>query len=129
MSSLKEQGDFFLDAYSSNTRQLGCVISRKALAEVFIDFTEELKHTETNPMCKIRQGRCTSRRHSKTKIHQRSPYAPKCEDRSQEETEWQEQGARKAAWRLAKSVFKIQGEKQSSILLILGKIGACLHQI
>ena len=31
------------------------------------------------------------------------------EDRSQEEIEWQEQGAREAAWKLAKSVFKIKG--------------------
>ena len=31
--------------------------------------------------------------------HQRSPNAPKFEDRSHEETEWQEQGAREAAWR------------------------------
>ena len=38
--------------------------------------------------------------------HQRSPNAPKFEDRSQEETEWQEQGAREAAWKLAKSVFR-----------------------
>ena len=37
--------------------------------------------------------------------HQRNPNAPKFEDRSQEETEWQEQGARGAAWRLPK-VFK-----------------------
>ena len=36
--------------------------------------------------------------------HQRNPNAPKFEDRSQEETEWQEQGAREAAWKLAKSV-------------------------
>ena len=38
-------------------------------------------------------------------LHQRSPNAPKFEDRSQEETEWREQGAREAAWKLAKSVF------------------------
>ena len=36
--------------------------------------------------------------------HQRSPNAPKFEDRSQKESEWQEQGAREAAWKLAKSV-------------------------
>ena len=53
--------------------------------------------------------------------HQRNPNAPKFEDRSQEETEWQEQGAREAAWRLAKSVSKIQGEKQRSIFLTIGK--------
>ena len=35
--------------------------------------------------------------------HQRNPSAPKFEDRSQEETDWQERCAREAAWRLAKS--------------------------
>ena len=35
--------------------------------------------------------------------HQRSPNAQKIEDRSQEETEWREQGAREEAWKLAKS--------------------------
>ena len=39
--------------------------------------------------------------------HQRNSNAPKFEDRSQEEAEWQEQGAREAAWRLAKSVLKL----------------------
>ena len=34
--------------------------------------------------------------------HERSTNAPKFEDRSQEETEWQEQGAREAAGKLAK---------------------------
>ena len=38
--------------------------------------------------------------------HQRSPNAPQFEDRSQEETEWQEHGAREAAWKLAKNVLK-----------------------
>ena len=36
--------------------------------------------------------------------HERSSNAPKLQDRSQEETEWQEQGAREAAWKLAKRV-------------------------
>ena len=35
-------------------------------------------------------------------LHLRSSNAPKFEDRSQEETEWQEQAAREAAWKLAK---------------------------
>ena len=38
--------------------------------------------------------------------HERSPNAPKFEDRSQEETEWQERCAREAEWKLATSVFK-----------------------
>ena len=52
--------------------------------------------------------------------HQRNPSAPKFEDRPQEETEWQEQGAREAAWRLAKNIFK--GETQNNILLTFGKL-------
>ena len=46
--------------------------------------------------------------------HQRSPNAPKFEDRSQEETEWQEQGAREAAWRLAKSVLKLKDHERAT---------------
>ena len=43
--------------------------------------------------------------------HQRDPNAPKFEDRSQEETEKQERCAREAAWRLAKNILKLNGEK------------------
>ena len=34
-----------------------------------------------------------------------SPNAPKFEERSQEETEWQEQGAREAEWKTNKATF------------------------
>ena len=47
-------------------------------------------------------------------LHERSTNAPKFEVRSQEETEWQEQGARKAAWKLAKSVFKLKGQERAT---------------
>ena len=47
--------------------------------------------------------------------------APKFEDRSQEETEWHEQGAREAAWKLAKNVIKLKGAPKSYILLTFGK--------
>ena len=64
-------------------------------------------------------------RHTETKIlrsdtfvpgepHQRSPNAPKLKDRSQEETEWQEQGAREAAWKLAKSVLKLKEKNEAA---------------
>ena len=46
--------------------------------------------------------------------HQRNPNAPKFEDRSQEETEWQEQGAREAAWKLAKSVLKLKEHERAT---------------
>ena len=40
--------------------------------------------------------------------NQRNPNAPKFEDRSQEETAWQERCAREAAWRLAKSILNLK---------------------
>ena len=46
--------------------------------------------------------------------HERSPNAPKFEDRSKEETEWQEQGAREAAWKLAKSVLKFKEHERAT---------------
>ena len=59
--------------------------------------------------------------------HQRNPNASKFEDRSQEETEWQERCAREAAWKLAKIILKLKEKnKQSSILLTFGKwVSAC----
>ena len=46
--------------------------------------------------------------------HERSANAPKLEDRSQEEIEWQEQGAREAAWKLAKNVLKIKEHQRAT---------------
>ena len=46
--------------------------------------------------------------------HERSPNAPKFEDRSQEETERQELGAREAAWKLAKNVFKLKEHERAA---------------
>ena len=46
--------------------------------------------------------------------HQRKPNDPKFEDRSQEETEWQERCARDAAWRLAESILKLKEEKKTA---------------
>ena len=49
-----------VNAYSSKYTTIGLRISRYGAAEVFIDFTEELKQTETNPMCSIHKSRRTS---------------------------------------------------------------------
>ena len=46
--------------------------------------------------------------------HERSPNAPKFEDRSLEETEWQELGAREAACKLAKNVFKLKEHEKAA---------------
>ena len=47
--------------------------------------------------------------------HQRSSNAPKFEDRSQEETEWQEQGSREAAWKLAKNVINLKEHERATL--------------
>ena len=46
--------------------------------------------------------------------HQRNPNAPKFEDRSQEETEWQEQCAREAAWKVAKNILKLKEKDKTT---------------
>ena len=47
-------------------------------------------------------------------LHQCNTSAPKFEDRSQEETEVQEQGAREGGWRLAKSVLKLKEHERAT---------------
>ena len=122
---------------SSDARQLGCV---------FQDMTpsKSILRKGTDMQRPIRRVKFTKAIARHTKIrdqspslgyicfgepHERSPNAPKFEDRSLEETEWQEQGAREAAWKLAKSVLKLKEHERATILLIFGKIGACLHQL
>ena len=46
--------------------------------------------------------------------HERNPNTPNFEDRSQEETEWQEQSTREAAWRLAESVLKLKEKNKAA---------------
>ena len=51
-----------------------------------------------------------------------TPNAPKFEDRSQEETEWQERWARQAAWRLAKRIVKLKMKNKTAFLPTFGKL-------
>ena len=51
---------------------IGLRIPGYGAAEVFIDFTEELRHTETDPMCKIHKSRRTSRWLSRPKSFARN---------------------------------------------------------
>ena len=46
--------------------------------------------------------------------HQRNPNAPKFEDRTQEETEWQERCARETAWKLAKNILKLKEKHKTA---------------
>ena len=103
---------------------IGLRISGYGAAEVFIDFAEELRHTEANLMCSIHQSRATSRQHSRPKTiawdnlprcsSPAKPQAPKFEDRSQEETERQERDAREAAWKMARCILKLKEKHKTT---------------
>ena len=116
---------------SSSTRQLGCVFQDmeppklSSILRKSSDMQKPIQRVKFTKAvarhAKIRDQDPSLKKNCPGEPHQRSPNAPKFEDRSLEETEWQEQGAREAAWRLARSVFKIKGEKQSNIFLTFGK--------
>ena len=53
-------------------------------------------------------------RSCRAETHQRSPNAPKFEDRSQEETEWQEHCVREAASKLAKEILKLKEKHKAT---------------
>ena len=106
------------------TRQLGCVCQDMEPPK-----SSSILRKSSNILKPIRCVRCTKAvvRHANIRDqnpslgmicpgdpHQRDPNAPQFEDRSQEETEWQEQGAREAAWRLAKSVFKLKEHERAT---------------
>ena len=104
----------------SDARQLGCV---------FQDMTKSILRKSTDmpkPIQRVKFKKAIAR-HTKIRdqnpslgyicpgeLHERSPNAPKFKDRSQEETEWQEQGAREAAWKLAKSVLKLKEHERAA---------------
>ena len=113
-----------LDAYSSSTRQLGCVSQDMEPPK-----SSSILRKSSNIRKPIRCVRFTEAvaRHAYIRDqnpslgyicpgepHQRSPNAPNFEDWSQEETEWQEQGAREAAWKLAKSVLKLKEHERAT---------------
>ena len=119
---------------SSNARQLGCVFQDmkppKSILRKCTDMRKPIQRVKFTKAIarhtKIRDKNPSLGMICPGEPHQRSPNAPKFEDRSQEETEWQEQGAREAAWKLAKSVLKLK-EKMEQHSSHLRKIGACLH--
>ena len=103
---------------SSSTRQLGCVFQDMEPPKLS-SILRKSSHMQ-KPIQRVKFTKAIAR-HTKIRDqnpslglicpgepHQRSPNAPNFEDRSQEETESQEQGAREAAWKLAKSVLKLK---------------------
>ena len=98
---------------SSNGRQLGCVFQDMTQPKSILRKSTDMQR----PIQRVKFTKAIAR-HTKIRDqnpslgyicrgepHQRSPNAPQFEDRSLEETEWQEQGAPEAAWKLAKRVL------------------------
>ena len=106
---------------SSDARQLGCVFQDmkppKAILRKSTDMRKPIQRVKFTKAfarhTKIRDQNPSLGYICPGESHERSPNAPKFEDRSQEETEWQEQGAREAAWKLAKSVLKLKEHERA----------------
>ena len=118
----KKLGQNSSNRQSSDARQLGCA---------FQDMTppKSILRKCTDMWKPIRRVKFTKAiaRHTKPRDqnpslgyicpgepHERGANAPKFEDRSQEETEWQEQGAREAARKLASSVLKLNEHERAT---------------
>ena len=107
----QKNGDKSAVAVLKVTRQLGCVcqdMEPPKSTTILRKSSNILKPIRCVRFTKavLRHANIRDQNHSFAKIcpgdpHQRNPNAPKFEDRSQEETEWQERCAREAAWSLA----------------------------
>ena len=106
---------------SYNTRQLGCVfqdmeppkmssILRKS-SDIQKPIQRDISRKPLHVMLTFETKILRSDAFAQVNLISVAPTLPKFEDRTQEETEWQEQGARETAWKLAKSVFKKQRRK------------------
>ena len=109
---------------SSNTRQFGCVFQdmeppkSSSILRKSTDIRKPIRRVKFTKVV-ARHAYIRDQNPSLGMIcpgdpHQRNPNAPKFEDRSQEETEWQEQCAREAAWKLAKNVFKLKEHEKAT---------------
>ena len=109
---------------SSNTWQLGCVFQDMVppkLSSILRKSSDKQKPIQrvkfTNAIAryaKIRDQNLELGMICLGEPHQRSPNAPKFEDRSQEETEWQERWALEAALRLANSILTLKEKIQAT---------------
>ena len=107
---------------SSNARQLGCVFQDmkppKSILRQSSDMQKPIQCVKFTKAfarhTKIRDQNPSLGYLCPGEPHERSPNAPKFEDRSQEETEWQEQGAREAGWRPAKSVLNLKEHERAT---------------
>ena len=126
-------------AYSSNTPKLGCVfqgMEPPKCSSILRRSSDIRKPIRCVKFTKTVVRHADIRDHNPSlgyicpgEPHERSPNAPKFEDRSQEETEWQEQGAREAAWKQAKSVFKFKEHERATFFSLSENRCLPAHQL
>ena len=122
--SAKKLGQYSSERQSSDARQLGCVFQDmtppKSILRKGTDMPKPIQRVKFTKAIarhtKIRDQNPSLGYICPGEPYQRSPNAPKFEARSQEETEWQEQGAREAAWKLAKNVLKLKEHQRAAFL-------------
>ena len=113
-----------MDAYSSSTRHLGCVFqdmeppNSSSILRKSSNIRKPIQCVKFTKAV-VRHADIRDQNPSLGMIcpgdpHQRNPNAPKFEDRSQEETEWQGRCAREVAWRLAKSLLKLKEKNKAA---------------
>ena len=120
----KKNGDKNTVATLKITRQLGCVFEDMEPPK-----SSSILRKSSNILKPIRCVRFTEAvlRHANIRDqnpslgmicpgdpHQRNPMLQNFEDRSQEETEWQERCAREAAWKLAKNILKLKEKDKTT---------------
>ena len=118
----KKLGQNSSERQFSDARQLGCVFQDmtppKSILRKSIDMPKPIQRVKFTKAIarhtKIRDQNPSFGYICPGEPHERSPNAPKFEDRSQEETEWQEQGAREAAWKLAKNVLELREHQRAT---------------
>ena len=119
---IKKFGQKFSQRQLFDARQLGCVFQDMTPPKSILRKSTDMPKPIQRVKFKKAIARHTKIRDQNPSLgyicpgepHERSSNAPKFEDRSQEETEWQEQGAREAAWKLAKSVFKLEEHERAA---------------
>ena len=121
---LKKNGDKSAVAILKITRQLGCVFQEMEppkSSSILRKSSNILKPIRCVKFTKavVRHADIRDQNPSVGRIcpgdpHQRNPNAPKFEDRSQEEAEWQERCARETAWKLANIILKLKEKDQTA---------------
>ena len=96
---------------SSNTRQLDCVLQDMGPPKSILRKSSDMR----KPIWRVKFTEAVARHaYNRDQNPSAKLQRSKIEDRSQEETEWQEQGAREAAWKLTKSVLNLKEQERAT---------------